>query len=71
MTLQLDEILLDEPHILLTTTGQDGIATGKISGDVAHKLQAGESIGNLIQVVPVAHYAIENPGAVREYLDSN
>jgi ABC-type sugar transport system substrate-binding protein len=71
MTPVLAELLLEADPTLLTTTGQDGIATGEAAVGVVNSLLAGDSVDPFIQVVPVANYSIDDLDAVQAYLDSN
>ncbi|MCD1635799.1 substrate-binding domain-containing protein [Martelella mediterranea] len=71
MTPQLGQMLLAEPHTLLTTTGQDGLATGRTAVEVVKKLDAGEDIGSFDQIVPVSNFTADDPKAVESYLKDN
>jgi simple sugar transport system substrate-binding protein len=72
MTPQLGEYLLAEPPVLLTTTGQDGLATGKRGVEVARDIIAsGNKPESFVQIVPVASYTREKPDDVKAYLSSN
>ena len=71
MTPQLGQMLLDDPAVVLVTTGQDGVATGRISVEVANRLAAGETIEEKIHMVPVANYSINDRPTVEAYLEVN
>lgn len=71
MTPQLGHYMLDKDPILLTTTGQDGLATGAEAVDLARKLKAGTPIGDFVQIVPVVNYSVDDPAKIQKYLDDN
>jgi simple sugar transport system substrate-binding protein len=72
MTPQMGEFLLQDPPVLLTTTGQDGVATGTRGIEVAREIIAsGARPETFTQIVPVVSYTREDPDAVKAYLDAN
>ena len=53
---------------LLATTGQDGEATGKEAMKLALSVAAGADLGDIIHVVPVKPYTIDDEATVKAYI---
>lgn len=71
MTPVLAKDLLAPNPTLLTTTGQDGLATGKRAMQVVETLLAGKKVTPFTQTVPVVNYNVDDKKAVQDYLAAN
>lgn len=71
MTPVLADMLLQQPPTLLTTTGQDGTATGEKALDVVQTLIDGDDVDPFVQEVPVVNYSVDDLDAVRAYVEAN
>lgn len=71
MTPVLAEELQATPPTLLTTTGQDGIATGNKAVEVAETLLNEDAVEPFQQVVAVVNYSVDDLSAVEDYIAAN
>lgn len=71
MTPVLADMLLQQPPTLLTTTGQDGTATGEKALDIVRTLLDGDDVEPFVQEVPVVNYSVDDLDAVRAYVEAN
>jgi simple sugar transport system substrate-binding protein len=60
-----------DPPTLLTTTGQDGLATGAKAVEVVRTLLGGGRVEPFVQEVPVVNYSVDDLPAVQGYLQAN
>lgn len=67
----LADFLLTKTPTLLTTTGQDGEATGKKAVELATTLLDGQQVDPFVQEVPVVNYSVDALAAVRAYVEEN
>ena len=71
MTPVLAKYLKATPPTLLTTTGQDGIATGEKAVEVVTTLADDGSVDPFTQEVPVVNFSVDDLPAVDAYLNAN
>lgn len=71
MSPQIAQFLLDPNGILKAVTGQDPVAMGKLTGEIALKAAAGEDIGDWIQPVPVLFYDRNDTASIEAFVEAN
>lgn len=71
MSAAMGEALLDPKPVLLTTTGQNGIANGKKAAEIVRAALANKKIEPFVQLVPVINFNVENKADVKKWLAEN